>query len=93
MVARFPNLRVVLMSATIDIQMFHQYFNLCPTIEIEGRSFPIQGNANIYHYISYDKSRTVKARSPLGEFFRKKVGSVPTFLLFARTNSPSGERA
>jgi hypothetical protein len=53
----------------------------------------------------------LKARSPLGEFFRatrktnlgnrigqrkirrEKVGSVPTFLLFARTNSPSEERA
>ncbi|XP_028409154.1 ATP-dependent RNA helicase A-like [Dendronephthya gigantea] len=42
MVVRFPNLRVVLMSATIDTQMFHKYFNLCPIIEIEGRSYPVQ---------------------------------------------------
>ena len=47
MVARYPNLRIVLMSATIDTQMFHQYFNQCPIIEIEGRSYPVQGEENI----------------------------------------------
>ncbi len=53
MVARYPDLRVVLMSATIDTQMFHQYFNSCPIIEIEGRSFPVQGSPRLYFYMSY----------------------------------------
>lgn len=44
MVQAYPNLRVILMSATIDTQMFTEYFGNCPIVEIEGRSFPVQGN-------------------------------------------------
>lgn len=43
MIQAYPNLRVVLMSATIDTQMFTEYFGNCPIVEIEGRSFPVQG--------------------------------------------------
>lgn len=43
MVREYPNLRVVLMSATIDTTMFSEYFGDCPVIKIEGRSFPVQG--------------------------------------------------
>ena len=43
MIYAYPNLRVVLMSATIDTSMFSEYFNNCPIVEIEGRSFPVQG--------------------------------------------------
>ena len=43
MIQAYPNLRVVLMSATIDTQMFTEYFSNCPIVEIEGRSFPVQG--------------------------------------------------
>lgn len=43
MVEAYPHLRVVLMSATIDTQMFCEYFGSCPVVEIEGRSFPVQG--------------------------------------------------
>jgi hypothetical protein len=44
-------------------------------------------------------SRDAKRKTNLGNVIGqrknlpRKVGSVPTFLLFARTNSPSGERA
>ena len=44
MIEAYPNLRVILMSATIDTQMFTEYFGNCPIVEIEGRSFPVQGN-------------------------------------------------
>lgn len=43
MIQAYPNLRVVLMSATIDTQMFTEYFGNCPIVEIEGRAFPVQG--------------------------------------------------
>ena len=43
MIQAYPYLRVVLMSATIDTQMFTEYFSNCPIVEIEGRSFPVQG--------------------------------------------------
>ena len=43
MVRAYPSLRVVLMSATIDTTLFSSYFNSCPVIEVEGKTFPVQG--------------------------------------------------
>lgn len=40
------------MSATIDTQMFHQYFNNCPIVEVEGRSYPVQGTI----FLALDRS-------------------------------------
>ena len=37
-----PQLRVILMSATINAQMFSKYFNDCPTLHIPGRTFPVE---------------------------------------------------
>lgn len=42
MVHTYPDLRVILMSATIDTTLFTEYFNKCPIIEIAGRAFPVQ---------------------------------------------------
>lgn len=42
MVRTFPELRVILMSATIDTTLFHEYFFNCPIIEVQGRSYPVQ---------------------------------------------------
>lgn len=42
MLTNFPDLRVILMSATIDTTMFSEYFGKCPIVEIEGRTFPVQ---------------------------------------------------
>ncbi|XP_075689242.1 ATP-dependent RNA helicase A isoform X2 [Rhinoderma darwinii] len=38
----FPEIRVILMSATIDTSMFCEYFFNCPIIEVYGRTFPVQ---------------------------------------------------
>ena len=43
MVYAYPDLKIILMSATIDTTMFSDYFGNCPVMEIEGRSFPVQG--------------------------------------------------
>ena len=40
----FPEVRIILMSATIDTTMFREYFFNCPIIEVFGRTFPVQGN-------------------------------------------------
>ncbi|KAJ2807359.1 hypothetical protein H4R20_001320 [Coemansia guatemalensis] len=40
LMTRRRNLRVVLMSATIDVDLFAHYFN-CPVIDVPGRSFPV----------------------------------------------------
>lgn len=42
MVHTYPDLRVILMSATIDTSLFSKYFNDCPVIEIPGRAYPVQ---------------------------------------------------
>ncbi|THD24726.1 ATP dependent RNA helicase DHX34 [Fasciola hepatica] len=36
-----PELRVVLMSATINVQLFSSFFDNCPILEVPGRLFPI----------------------------------------------------
>ena len=43
MVRAFPRLRVVLMSATVDIQLFSEYFGNIRVIEVQGRVHPVQG--------------------------------------------------
>lgn len=37
-----PPLRIVVMSATMDVDHFSQYFNKCNVIYLEGRLFPVQ---------------------------------------------------
>nr|CAD7589642.1 unnamed protein product [Timema genevievae] len=42
MIHTYPDLRLILMSATIDTTLFSRYFNDCPVIEVMGRAFPVQ---------------------------------------------------
>lgn len=42
-VQAYPEVRIVLMSATIDTTMFREYYFNCPIIEVFGRTFPVQG--------------------------------------------------
>ena len=44
-VQTYPEVRVILMSATIDTSMFQDYFFNCPVIEVHGRTFDVQGRA------------------------------------------------
>ena len=39
---RRPDLRVVLMSATLNADLFCDYFGSCPTLHIPGFTFPVQ---------------------------------------------------
>ncbi|XP_072367340.1 ATP-dependent RNA helicase A isoform X1 [Scyliorhinus torazame] len=41
-VQAYPDIHVILMSATIDTTMFREYYFDCPIIEIFGRTFPVQ---------------------------------------------------
>ena len=38
----FPNVRIVLMSATIDTSAFAEYFGNAPVIHVSGRTFPVE---------------------------------------------------
>ena len=42
MVHTYPDMRVILMSATIDTSLFSSYFGNCPIVEVPGRAFPVQ---------------------------------------------------
>ena len=42
MVHTFPDLRIILMSATIDTYLFSKYFGDCPVLEVPGRIYPVQ---------------------------------------------------
>lgn len=38
----YPNLRVILMSATLNVDTFAKYFNNCPTVNIPGNLFTVE---------------------------------------------------
>uniref|UniRef100_A0A8C4ZKH8 ATP-dependent RNA helicase DHX29 n=1 Tax=Gadus morhua TaxID=8049 RepID=A0A8C4ZKH8_GADMO len=42
MVLRRSDLRIVLMSATVDCTKFSRYFNNCPVVSVPGRTFPVE---------------------------------------------------
>uniref|UniRef100_A0A665V782 RNA helicase n=1 Tax=Echeneis naucrates TaxID=173247 RepID=A0A665V782_ECHNA len=42
LVAERPDLRLILMSATINIKLFSEYFSSAPVLQVPGRLFPIQ---------------------------------------------------
>jgi len=39
---RRPDLKVIITSATIDLERFSKHFNHCPIIEVSGRTYPVQ---------------------------------------------------
>ncbi|XP_028844467.1 putative ATP-dependent RNA helicase DHX57 [Denticeps clupeoides] len=41
LIAQRPDLKVILMSATLNAELFSQYYYNCPTIHIPGRTFPV----------------------------------------------------
>ncbi|XP_015273563.1 PREDICTED: putative ATP-dependent RNA helicase DHX57 [Gekko japonicus] len=40
-VVQRPDLCIILMSATLNAELFSQYFNSCPVVNIPGRTFPV----------------------------------------------------
>lgn len=42
LLAERPELRLILMSATINIKLFSEYFRSAPVLQVPGRLFPIQ---------------------------------------------------
>jgi ATP-dependent RNA helicase DHX57 len=50
-----PRLRIVLMSATVDAQLFQSYFDGCPAISIPGKTFPVEDYylSDLYSVLDY----------------------------------------
>ncbi|RIY33900.1 ATP-dependent RNA helicase HrpA [Psittacicella melopsittaci] len=40
--ARRPDLKVIITSATIDVHRFSRHFNNCPIVEVAGRTYPVE---------------------------------------------------
>ncbi|XP_017888277.1 dosage compensation regulator isoform X2 [Ceratina calcarata] len=67
MIHVYPDLRIILMSATIDTTLFSNYFNNCPVIEIPGRAYPVQEYfledcIELTHFVPPTESRKRKNR-------------------------------
>ena len=37
-----PNLKIVVMSASLDVQKFQYYFDICPVVNVEGRTKKVE---------------------------------------------------
>ncbi|VDO94441.1 unnamed protein product [Heligmosomoides polygyrus] len=70
MLREYKDLRVVLMSATIDTKMFIEFFGGCPVIEMEGRTFPVK------HFFLEDVVTMLKYMPPPPEKKRKEDADV-----------------
>ncbi|XP_071964049.1 3'-5' RNA helicase YTHDC2-like [Antedon mediterranea] len=42
LLARYRNLKLILMSAALDINLFVKYFNACPVIQVPGNLYPVE---------------------------------------------------
>eukprot|EP00250_Pteridium_aquilinum_P000849 c11023_g1_i1 orf=66-3809(+) len=72
-----PDLRLILMSATLDAELFSRYFNNCPVIRVPGFTYPVQSfylddvivatKAGEDSMLSSGISLEIGTSSPLGE--------------------------
>ncbi|VDK75539.1 unnamed protein product [Litomosoides sigmodontis] len=66
MVNMYPDLRVILMSATVDTTLFTNYFGNCSVIVLEGRNFPVQ------HYFLEDIVQMIHFLPPANKLRKNK---------------------
>ncbi|XP_028172937.1 dosage compensation regulator-like, partial [Ostrinia furnacalis] len=64
----YPDLRIILMSATVDTTLFTSYFGNCPVIEVPGRTYPVR------QYFLEDCIELTKFVPPLDSRKRKSSG-------------------
>ena len=67
---RRPDLRVVLMSATVNADLFSSYFNNCPVLEIPGRTFPVQ---QVKYQIFFLTKLTISSRFSWKRFWKTSL--------------------
>lgn len=88
-------LKIVLMSATIDLGMLSGYFGGCPTMTAQGRTFPVSQIflEDIYQLTNYRLADDSPAalRSHRDQSFSKQVGKQAGMLLPLRTNKISND--
>ncbi|MGI8869740.1 MAG: ATP-dependent RNA helicase HrpA, partial [Mycobacteriales bacterium] len=85
LLARRPDLKLVITSATIDPQRFAEYFGGCPIVEVSGRSYPVEVR---YRPLAADgreeRDQLTGIADAVLELRREPIGDILVFL--------SGER-
>ncbi|GFR93670.1 ATP-dependent RNA helicase DHX36, partial [Elysia marginata] len=66
-----PDLKIILMSATLNAQLFAEYFDGCPVLEIPGRTYPVQeffleDVINYTGYVLEDRSPYSRSKNQSG---------------------------
>ena len=75
--ARRPDLRIVVMSATLDAQKFQKYFNDAPLLSIPGRTYPVE----VFYAISPERDYLDAAVSTVTQIHMlEEPGDVLLFL-------------
>lgn len=76
-----PQLKVVLMSATVEQETFVRYFNGCPTLTIPGRTFPVNDLylEDIFRLTSYDPSGSTQVRGKSKSLSEAQKGEIAGF--------------
>lgn len=84
---RRPQLKVILMSATINSDIFSQYFNNCPVLVIPGMTHPVQT-----HYLEdILNDLDFRVRPKHTKSVRKQFGNDPLDVEYTRLMVPSIE--
>lgn len=66
--AKFRNLKLILMSAALDLQLFLKYFNGCPVVSVPGKLFDVQELflEDVLRCTGYLSKAMVKYRNEMG---------------------------
>uniref|UniRef100_A0A0N7ZAQ8 RNA helicase n=1 Tax=Scylla olivacea TaxID=85551 RepID=A0A0N7ZAQ8_SCYOL len=64
---KFRHLKLILMSAALDVNLYAKYFNNCPVIDIPGRCYPVKEYflEDVLKYTSYQTPEMAKAAREL----------------------------
>ena len=69
-----PDLRVILMSATLDAALFSEYFGGCPVVNIPGFTYPVQAsNTHPSLILTLYISCAGKQHPPLPDFGKHRI--------------------
>ncbi|XP_042863704.1 3'-5' RNA helicase YTHDC2-like [Penaeus japonicus] len=64
---KFRHLKLILMSAALDVNLYAKYFNNCPVIDVPGRCYPVKEYflEDVLKYTSYQTPEMLKAYKEL----------------------------
>ncbi len=68
---RRPDLKVIVTSATIDVERFSQHFNGAPVVEVSGRTFPVEVHYRPIESSRSDESEEAVTPRPLSKQLKK----------------------